>query len=301
VIAARALQHDVDRLLFESLLVRVGSWRCPPDHPAFANSGPTTEAFFVFPREPVWIQHEHRAAFVADRNTVTFYNVGEHYGRRRLGARGDRCEWFAVAPAALGEALAHLDVPGSCGRGEPFPFTHGPADTRSYLVQRTVFEHISHEETPDKLFVEETVLTVLGRVAGLAHEQHGRRSRPRQPEARGRDPVEAARSILAARYAERLSLVELARLVGSSVFHLARAFRRRTGFTLHGYRTELRLRAALDSLAGPSSDLMALALDLGFASHSHFTETFRRGFGVPPSEVRRRLTARGPRERGTVG
>jgi AraC-like DNA-binding protein len=32
-------------------------------------------------------------------------------------------------------------------------------------------------------------------------------------------------------------------------------------------------------------NLTALALELGFASHSHFTDTFRRAFGVAPSAV----------------
>ena len=30
----------------------------------------------------------------------------------------------------------------------------------------------------------------------------------------------------------------------------------------------------------------ALALELGFSSHSHFSERFRNEFGVPPSQVR---------------
>ena len=34
-------------------------------------------------------------------------------------------------------------------------------------------------------------------------------------------------------------------------------------------------------------DLTALALDLGFSSHSHFTAAFRRAFGRPPAEFRR--------------
>ena len=33
--------------------------------------------------------------------------------------------------------------------------------------------------------------------------------------------------------------------------------------------------------------LSALALDLGFSSHSHFTTAFRRHFGVTPTQVTR--------------
>ena len=38
------------------------------------------------------------------------------------------------------------------------------------------------------------------------------------------------------------------RSVHSSPFHLARVFRTRTGFTIHGYRNQLRLRSSLDPL-----------------------------------------------------
>jgi AraC-like DNA-binding protein len=34
---------------------------------------------------------------------------------------------------------------------------------------------------------------------------------------------------------------------------------------------------------------MALALELGFSSHSHFTDAFRREFGKAPSEIRKIL------------
>jgi len=73
------------------------------------------------------------------------------------------------------------------------------------------------------------------------------------------------------------------------VFHLARMFRSRTGFSLHAYRNQLRLRAALERLRDPGVDLIDIALDLGFSSHSHFTETFRRSFGKTPSAVRDNL------------
>ena len=72
----------------------------------------------------------------------------------------------------------------------------------------------------------------------------------------------------------------------TSAFHLARVFRSETGFSVHGFRQALRLRSALDRLSAHRDDLTALALELGFSSHSHFSERFRNEFGVPPSQVR---------------
>jgi AraC-like DNA-binding protein len=55
---------------------------------------------------------------------------------------------------------------------------------------------------------------------------------------------------------------------------------------LYRYLTRLRLRAALERLADGARDLTALALELGFSSHSHFADAFRREFGRTPSDVR---------------
>lgn len=92
--------------------------------------------------------------------------------------------------------------------------------------------------------------------------------------------------MIARRFTRNLSLSEIAREVETSVFHLARIFKARTGFSLHAYRNQLRLRAALERLPDRAVDLINIALDLGFSSHSHFTETFRRHFGQTPSVIR---------------
>ena len=110
------------------------------------------------------------------------------------------------------------------------------------------------------------------------------------PRRRRRPPpvVEDAKALLSARYTEHLTLEELGREVNVSPFHLARSFRRHTGYTLHEYRVHLRLRAALERLAAGDEDLAVIARAVGFSSHSHLTATFRRAFGVPPSCVRKR-------------
>lgn len=289
MVTAGSPRHHIDVVVFRSPLVRVGRWRCPADHPDFLDSGPSSDALFVFPRRGVWIAHEGRDPFVADANTVTYYNKGQRYQRRQLSAIGDHCDWFAVAPAVIAETLSTHE-PAAIDRVEtPFPFTRGPSDADSYLRQRMVFQHVSRESNPDRLFVEESVLSILGEVTRLAYLHDGAAPMLRGRKRRDVDLVEAARHVIASRFKEDLSLSEIAREVDSSVFHLARIFRARTGFSMHAYRNQLRLRAALERLHEPDVDLIDVALDLGFSSHSHFTETFRRNFGKTPSAVRESL------------
>jgi len=76
-----------------------------------------------------------------------------------------------------------------------------------------------------------------------------------------------------------------------SAFHLARRFRLHTGMSLHGFRNQLRMTLALDRLREGERSISALALELGFASHAHFTVAFRRAFGMAPSQMRTNLEA----------
>jgi AraC family transcriptional regulator len=285
-ITAHSPRHHIDVMVFTSPLVRVGRWRCPAENPIFFDSGPTPEALFVFPREGVWIQHAGRDPFVADANTVTYYNKGQVYTRHKLSVRGDHCDWFAVAPDAIAETLAAHEPAAADRPDMPFRFTHGPSAPDNYLRQRLVFQHVSRERKPDRLFVEEAVLSILGDVTRLAYDRQGAPRVHRARQRRDIDLVQAAREVIARRFKENLSLSDIAREVESSVFHLARVFKARTGLSLHVYRNQLRLRAALERLAEPGVDLIDVALDLGFSSHSHFTESFRRNFAKTPSAVR---------------
>lgn len=269
--------------------MRIGRWRCPAENPIFYDSGPIAGALFAFPREGVWIEHEGRDPFVADANTVTYYNQGQIYTRRKLSRRGDMCEWFEVDPAIIAEVLSANDPSANDRPQSPFTFTHGPSDADSYLRQRIVFNHVSREQNPDRLFVEEAVLSILGDVTTLAFERSGAEVNRTRKRRRDVDVVEAARDLIARRFTENMSLADIAALAESSEFHLARMFKARTGLPLHAYRNQLRLRSALDRLRRAETDLTGLALDLGFSSHSHFTATFRRTFGKTPSAIRKSL------------
>ena len=84
-----------------------------------------------------------------------------------------------------------------------------------------------------------------------------------------------------------LPLAALAGAAGVSVFHACHAFRRATGMSIRHYHREVRLRHGLAMLVETEVPLAQLALDLGFNSQPHFTNLFRRRFGVTPHALRR--------------
>lgn len=98
--------------------------------------------------------------------------------------------------------------------------------------------------------------------------------------------IRRAKEFLHRNLRERILLQDIARDVDASATYLTDLFSRVEGCALHEYLTRLRLSEALAELPH-SSDLTALALELGFSSHSHFTYAFRRRFGCTPSQFRR--------------
>jgi AraC-like DNA-binding protein len=91
--------------------------------------------------------------------------------------------------------------------------------------------------------------------------------------------------VLATRYAEALSLDDVARACAVSAFHAARVFRAVTGRSIHQQLVRVRIHHALYELSAGAGALTAVARRAGFSSHSHFTSTFRRVLGVAPSEI----------------
>lgn len=279
--------REPSRLIFESRLFRLGEFHLLAGDRRWQREnciGPG--AHIVFPGTAVRIAHAGRSPFLADANVAVFYADGQTYARELVDPRGDHCVFVVPAPHLLAEAVE------AAGGTSRLTFTHGPVGAASYLRQRVVAHHAAHSPEPDPLLVEEELTRAVAAVVAAGFRANG--TRPGlEPAA---DAVDAARAALAARLGERLSLDDVAREVHVSPFHLAHRFRAMTGIGLHGYRTHLRLREALRRIAEPEISLTDLALDLGFASHSHFTDTFRRTFGRPPSDIRAAVRAHGSAE-----
>jgi AraC family transcriptional regulator len=110
--------------------------------------------------------------------------------------------------------------------------------------------------------------------------------------------VGRAKTYLAANLSEPMRLERIARAAGTTPAYLTSMFRRVEGRPLHKYLVQLRLARALVELP-KTTDLTALACELGFSSHSHFTAVFRRTFGCTPSTFRDSMHMRRGLQRGS--
>jgi len=260
--------------LLSTSTLSVGEFHCPPGDASWHETNRIGDrAHVVFPRCSVLIRQLGRAPVLATPNHAMLYNADQHYRRELQHELGDESVFVELAEETL-EQLAGDDR---------LRVTHVPTGRQTYLLQHLLVRHL-RSRCSDELEAEELASRLVQ--SALAPQVARRRAARERTKAEHRELAEAAKSEIAADLSVRRSLGELAQNLHTSPFHLARVFRAETGFTLAGYRQALRLRAALERLPGTDRDLSALALELGFSSHSHFTASFTREFGVPPSAVR---------------
>jgi AraC-like DNA-binding protein len=277
------------RSYYKRPIITIGEYRCRPSFPGRGGEETTPSHSIVFVRSGLFVKHVRGKEVVADANQVIFFNGGEPYRVSHPVAGGDICTSFTLERNTLLDLLSGHD-PAAPDRPEtPFRFTHGPSEPGYFRRLQQIF-HALEGAGADALALEESVLDLLAAVVRSVHRLNlGQRTPKRPATARfQRERVEAAKLFLNAHFRERLGLVQVARAVHLSPYHLCRLFKRETGAAIHQYQNRLRLRAALDALSDPRRDLTGLALDVGYFDLSHFSNAFRQEFGISPSEFRRR-------------
>jgi AraC family transcriptional regulator len=99
--------------------------------------------------------------------------------------------------------------------------------------------------------------------------------------------LERARELIHARFAERLTLDEIAAHAGVHPVHLATVFRRHFHCTVGDYIRDRRIEYASLELTRSRTPLALIALDAGFSNQGHFSTVFKRITGFTPAAYRK--------------
>jgi len=78
----------------------------------------------------------------------------------------------------------------------------------------------------------------------------------------------------------------LGNLVGYHPYHLNRLMLMYTGTTLHQYLLNYRIECAKKYLANTDLSISQIAAECGFATVSHFSNTFKEKAGISPLQYR---------------
>lgn len=97
-----------------------------------------------------------------------------------------------------------------------------------------------------------------------------------------------ARDAMDARFADPLTVPDLAAIAGASPAHFSREFRRAFGETPHQYLLTRRLERAASLLRSTDRSVAEVCCLVGLTSVGSFTTTFGRVYGMTPTEYRRR-------------
>ena len=236
------------------------------------------------PYRGLFIWHVGHDEVVGDANQVVLVTGGEGYRLSSPLPEGYAEVIITPDPGLLAEL--------ACADGAQLP-SHPLFRRRSrraeprLQVLRARFLRWAARAEADGLAAEEAVLALLRAALGDPAAGTGACGPAT------RRLVRRTQEFLEAELGHRLSLVDVGHAVGASPAYLTDVFRRAEGVSLHRYLTQLRLARALVELPD-ADDLTALALSLGFASHSHFSAVFRRAFGLTPSRFRESARRDGP-------
>lgn len=95
-----------------------------------------------------------------------------------------------------------------------------------------------------------------------------------------------AKELISSRIDNPPTIVELSKLVGINEYKLKKGFKELFGTTIFGYIHNLRMSLAKKLLLGTDKTAKEIAFETGYSSPQHFSNAFKKKFGVPPKSVR---------------
>jgi AraC family transcriptional regulator len=147
------------------------------------------------------------------------------------------------------------------------------------LVGARLYKEFLNPDQASGLVIEGLMLEAVGEIARI------RTARDRRPPRW----LEQSRELIQEHFLRCLSLSEIAEAVDIHPVHLAQSFRKFYNCTVGDYVRSLRIDFACRQLRQPEIPLSEIALHAGFADQSHFSRTFKKTVGVPPSQYRREI------------
>jgi AraC family transcriptional regulator len=202
-------------------------------------------------------------------NAGTCFECGHAHGR------GDRCVTFQFAPDVIEDTVGAL---------------HGATQADFRIVRIPPLDRLlplmarirGLVRAPDVLRAEDLALGLAATVLGLDQD-----ATEVPPDARYERRITDAVRLIEARFADTLTIADLAKAVGMRRRQFASVFRQVTGVTPYRYILHCRLVAAAGRLRDGQSPVLEAALETGFGDLSEFTRRFHATFGRPPAQYRR--------------
>ena len=194
--------------------------------------------------------------------------------------------------------MLHLYVPTQLfGRlSDDFNLPGAPAHSIRYAagvrdeiiaqIGLSVLSEMASETAVGRMFIETASLTLAARILQKYCDSGACKPIGAGSQA-SRVRLRRVFDYIAVHVADEMTLADLARVAGLSVFHFTRMFTHAVGVSPHRYISRLRLENAMAELAAGKLPLAQIALNARFSSQATFTRAFCRATGITPGEYRR--------------
>jgi len=273
------------RRLFECDTLQIGWFAARPVSDACGDVERQSLNAVVLPFSGVFSKHDSPGRHVVGTPShAVFIAADTPYRISFPGGIGDRALTLRFDDALAPEQLD------ACGRSERAALaSHGLLPANAMMLRNLLWAQLEKGEADD-FAIEALGLDLLN--ASLKSMRTESLPVRRSALARRTRALERVKEAVAIAPADKWNIAKLAKVASLSPFHLCHVFRQMVGTSIYDYVLHERLAYALDAVLDGGDDLTAIALDAGFASHSHFTARFRRFFGCTPIALRRLATTR---------
>lgn len=222
-----------------------------------------------------WKFHYRGALHTVPADILTLHQPGEVHTAHFTDETSYTFRALRVHPTLLQNASTEV-----AGREKGLPFFPTPLVTDKHLKRLVLDACIALEDRSTSILEQES--RVLNTLAQLLI-RYAENSPPLQPLGWERQPVKRVQDYLEDNYAENVSLEQLASIACLSPFHLSRVFRKEVGLPPHAYQIQVRVNRA-KTLLSRGWSIGRVALEIGFASQSHFGLHFKQRVGVTPGQ-----------------
>jgi AraC family transcriptional regulator len=269
------------RSLFEGALFGIGYVVCRPTPDIRHEVEYPSLNVLALPIAGVFaLHHGPRRHVTATPNHAIFISSSRPYRVTFPGNIGDDCLTLRLTP----EGLAQLapEAMSRDGFDESTVASRAVLPPAAILARGLLWRRLVRGEA-DPLLVEELGIGLLSSaLPAVRSRSTGRKSWH----------VERVKEAISTSPERKWTLGELAGIAGVSPCYLAHVFNNEVGISVYRYAIRSRLAKALNAVLDSNLDLTSIALDTGFASHSHFTARFRAFFGLTPDALRRSAASR---------
>jgi AraC family transcriptional regulator len=271
------------RTLFESEALQVGLFEAR--HPASDACGEVewqSLNAMVLPFSGVFSKHEAPGGHVIGTPShAVYFAANAPYRISFPGGIGDR-----AITLRFGDALAPEQSDARAGKEKLL--SQGLLPAGAMMLRNLLWTRLERGEA-EEFEAEALSLDLLNMSlkSVRAHQWPVRRL----AQARRIRVLERVKEAVASAPSAKWTVAKLADVANLSPFHLCHVFREMVGISIYDYVLRERLARTLDAVLDCDDDLTSIALDAGFASHSHFTARFRSFFGYTPAALRRIATA----------